>query len=484
MNRLLFIIFFSLTACAGYAQEPIKNNKPAVDDSVHHDSMHDMYDDLLNDDPKYNLKYKWYIPAYRVVLTNVASWAVTRYVYNFEWARISPATWKYNLKHGFEWDSDRFGTNFIGHPHTGNLYYNVARSNGYNYFQSVPFAIGGSLMWEYFGENTRPSINDIINTPVSGAFLGEIFYRISSNILDDHTRGRERVLREIFAGLIDPPRALNRLTQGKMSRHTPGEVYQKEPLNATFDLGAIRINNTNTAGKDVTNAAATLQLDYGNPFEARSRKPFDLFRLRVELNYGTNTRLLGNVNGYGILFGKNYKPDRLLAGIFQHFDYWNNSLFQIGAIGFGGGLIGRIPVAQHSNIFSTLHLGVVPLAGNNTRFGPDTSEVRQYNFGGGLEAKAEETFNLNKWASVGFTAFYYYIHTYVGIKGNSLVGILKPNVTFHVYKGMSLGYEHFIYQNDRYNTGITHSTLHLSRTEDKVFLRLFLEDPKRRAMYH
>jgi len=484
MKRLLFPLFLLLLACPGIAQDTSTNKKPALDDSVHHDSMHDMYGDLLNDDPVYNKKYPWYLPASRVVLTNVASWAVTRYVYNFEWARISPATWKYNLKHGFEWDSDRFGTNFIGHPHTGNLYFNVARSNGYNYWQSVPFAIGGSLMWEYFGENTRPSINDIINTPVSGAFLGEIFYRVSSNILDDRTRGGERVLREVFAGLIDPPRFFNRLTQGKVFRHTNTEVYQKEPLNTTFDLGAIRINNSNVAGKDVTNAAATLQLDYGNPFEARKRKPFDLFRLRIELNYGTDTRLLGDVNGYGILFGRNYKPNRLLGGIFQHFDYWNNSLFQIGAIGFGGGLIARIPVAQHSNLFSTLHLGVVPLAGNNTRFGPDTSEVRQYNFGGGLEAKAEETLNLNKWSSIGFTAFYYYIHTYVGIPGNSLVGILKPNITFKLFRALSLGYEHFIYQNERYNTGISKSTLHLVRTEDKVFLRLFFEDPKRRGMYH
>jgi hypothetical protein len=70
-------------------------------------------------------------------------------------------------------------------------------------------------MWEYFGENTRPSKNDLINTPISGAFLGEILYRISSNILDDRKRGAERVWREFFAGLINPTRALNRFTQKK-----------------------------------------------------------------------------------------------------------------------------------------------------------------------------------------------------------------------------------------------------------------------------
>src|SRR5205085_12555007 len=138
------------------------------------------------------------------------------------------------LKSGFVWDDDRFGINFIGHPHSGNYYFNIARSNGYSFWTSFPFAVGGSLMWELFGENTEASRNDIINTPISGAFLGEILYRLSSNILDDRTRGRERFFRELIAGLLNPPRGLNRLTQGKMFRVTPGEVYQKEPLNIIF----------------------------------------------------------------------------------------------------------------------------------------------------------------------------------------------------------------------------------------------------------
>ncbi len=97
--------------------------------------------------------------------------------------------------------------------YSGTLSYNAGRANGYNYYQSFAFAIGGSLMWEYFGENTRPSYNDIINTPIDGAFLGEVLCRLSSNILDDRTRGTERVFREIAGGLINPIRGFNRLLQ-------------------------------------------------------------------------------------------------------------------------------------------------------------------------------------------------------------------------------------------------------------------------------
>ena len=186
--------------------------------------------------------------------------------------------------------------------------------------------------------------------------------------------------------------------------------------------------------------------------------------------------------GYGILAGKNIKKERLLAGIFQHFDYWNNNTFEVGSLGFGGGLISRIPVADNSNIYSIIHLAAVPLAGNNTRYGPDTSSVRTYNFGGGFQGKIEETFNLNKWASIGFTGFYYWIHTYVGTPGNSLVGILKPNVTLRIFKNLSIGFEHQLYKNDRYIDG--RHDLDITRTEQKLFLQLFLEDKQRTGKYH
>jgi hypothetical protein len=172
----------------------------------------------------------------------------------------------------------------------------------------------------------------------------------------------------------------------------------------------------------------------------------------------------------------------LLAGIFQHFDYWNNNTFEVGSLGFGGGLISKIPVATRSNIYSTIHLAAIPLAGNNTRYGPDSSSVRTYNYGGGFQAKMEQTFNLNTWASIGFTGFYYWIHTYQGLPGTSLVGVLKPNVSLRLFKNLSIGFEHQIYQNDRYKGGLP--DIHITRTEQKLFLQLFLEDKKRVGKYH
>ncbi|MES1198193.1 MAG: DUF3943 domain-containing protein [Chitinophagaceae bacterium] len=449
-----------------------------------HVEGHNMYGDLLNDDPVYNRRYPLWVPATRVAFTNVVNWTVVRYLFKYDWAKISPTTWKNNLRGPWVWDNDRFGINFIGHPHTGNYFFNTARSNGYNFWQSFPFAVGGSVMWELFGEKDPPSKNDVINTPISGMFLGEVLYRISSNILDDRTRGGNRVFRELLAGFINPPRAFNRLTQGKMFRVTSKEVYQKEPLNITFSVGMHKVNTNNHFGTGATNVIANLQFDYGDPFEIRHRKPFDVFRFRIESRYGDEKKIIDNVTGYGILFGKNIIKGKhgILVGLFQNFDYWNNRIFELGTLGFGAGIISRIHLSTHSNLYSGFRLAGVPLAGYSTRFGPDTSLFRDYSFGGGMEAAIEETLNVGKWVSAGFSGYFYWLSTYSGLQGSNVIGILKPRITFRLFNNTSLGFEHHIYYNNRYtNEG---PGLRLARTEQKIFLQFYLEDARRKGQYH
>jgi hypothetical protein len=445
---------------------------------------HNKYGGLLNDDPVYNPKYPWYKPAFKVFTSNLVSWASSKYLFKYDWADISLNSWKYNLKHGFVWDDDHFGTNFIGHPHSGNIYYNVARSNGYSYWSSIPFAVGGSLMWEFFGENTQPSKNDIINTPFSGLFLGEVLYRITSNILDDRARGANRVWRELLAGVINPPRALNRFSQKKMFRVTNKEVYQKEPLNITLRGGVHLVNTDNKFATGTTNYNLKIQFDYGDPFEVRHRKPFDVFRLGIESSLGKNRKLLENVMGYGILIGKNViKGDNgLLIGGFQYFDYWNNNVFELGSLGLGGGIISKVPVSKNSALYSSLHLAVVPLAGNNTGYGPDTSVFRDYNFAGGLEAKIEETFHISTIATLGFSAYYYWLHNYENLPGRSSIGILKPRLTINITKSINIGMEHQVFYVNRFLQG--NPTLELRKTEQKFFLQYFFEDHHRTGRYH
>jgi hypothetical protein len=124
----------------------------------------------------------------------------------------------------------------------------------------------------------------------------------------------------------------------------------------------------------------------------------------------------------------------------------------------------------------------VPFAGNSTRFGPDTSQFRDYNFGGGLETKFESTFNLGKYATATLRYYFYLVHTYVGAPGNNFIQIVKPRITVRLYKYLNIGCEYSLYYNDRNVSGFP--AMHSTQTDQKIFLLIYLEDRQRRGYYN
>ena len=57
------------------------------------------------------------------------------WVLNEEFSRISFHSIGHNFEHAFVWDNDNFNTNLFAHPYHGNLYFNSARTNGYNFWR-------------------------------------------------------------------------------------------------------------------------------------------------------------------------------------------------------------------------------------------------------------------------------------------------------------------------------------------------------------
>ncbi len=442
-------------------------------------TKYNMYGDLLDDNPLYNEKSSLLMVVFRVTMANLSTFLIDRYIFNYEFSKVGFNSIKHNFKTGWEWDIDRFGMNYFFHPFSGGMYFNAARANGYSFFESAPFAVLGSLEWEYFGENTLPSYNDLINTPVNGIFLGEIFYRLGSNILDDQTSGFDRFSRELAVAIMTPTRFFSRLLQGKLTRTTTEEVYQKEPLNITLSTGYHRVNEGKVADENSINSINfNFHFDYGNPFEKRSRKPFDYFKLRTDLDFGVGRKIIDNIIGYGILFAGNVQTGNLemLTGLFQHMDFFDNKTFELGTIGFGPGVISKLPINKSTNLYTNLHLAIVPFGGLSGRYGPDTTQVRDYNYGGGAETKFESTLNFGGWASITFVGYYWWFSTYVGDAGNSYIALIKPSIAFKLYKGLSIGVEQLVYYSDRYPRDFP--SVHSIRTEQKIFLQLFLEEFK------
>lgn len=84
--------------------------------------------------------------------------------------------WGDHVSEGAVWDRDDWLLNYVGHPYFGGVYYQVARKSGYNQWNSFTYsALMSAFYWEYgleaFAE--RPSIQDLVVTPVLGWVYGE-----------------------------------------------------------------------------------------------------------------------------------------------------------------------------------------------------------------------------------------------------------------------------------------------------------------------
>jgi|1186.fasta_scaffold368114_2 hypothetical protein len=119
---------------------------------------------------------------------------------------VTLKSWGENFKQGWEFDANHFSTNQFAHPYSGNINFNAARANGLDYWQSIPFAALGSLIWEYLGEIHRPSLNDYISTTVGGVALGELTWQLSNMVLDNTPTGSNRFWNEMAGMGINPAR--------------------------------------------------------------------------------------------------------------------------------------------------------------------------------------------------------------------------------------------------------------------------------------
>ncbi len=182
-----------------------------------------------------------WLPALEAIGLNLALGAFNTYVGGSEFAKISFKTVEHNLERGWSTDADGLLTNMWAHPFHGAMYYNFARTSGYNYWTSMGIAALGSWQWEFFMENEPPALNDWIMTSVGGSMLGETFYRLSNLILDESLYGWPRFWNELGAGIFNPGRLFNRLVYGRTARRTTEKVYEKRVFFGELGLGASNV---------------------------------------------------------------------------------------------------------------------------------------------------------------------------------------------------------------------------------------------------
>ena len=238
---------------------------------------------------------------------NMGIWAFDRFVLNEDFARINGRTIKKNLQTLPVWDTDMFSTNLFAHPYHGSLYFNAARSNGMSFWESVPFTLGGSLMWEFFMEAELPSVNDLFATTFGGVELGEITYRLSDLFIDDRSTGSERIGREILAGLISPMRGLTRIISGDSWRYRPykGRSFNKVPVDFTVRLGGRYLAEEEDLDNRSLGMNLTFRIDYGDLYEDDYFSPYEWFHLKMGVDFLSDQPLISQVNAVAAIWGKN-----------------------------------------------------------------------------------------------------------------------------------------------------------------------------------
>lgn len=415
-------------------------------------------------------KYAPLIALGEVVLINVVVHSFDRFVLNEHYAQVSVSDIKKNFSKGFVWDNDDFSMNTFFHPYHGSLYYNSARANGLSFWQSVPYAFAGSFMWEFFGENSDPSINDFINTSIGGIALGEMMHRVSYLVLDDSSSGWERAGREILAGLISPMDLFNRLINGKTRHRSFIEEKEREQLNEKFHISLSIFNRYMTDldnNHDRSNLALGFTAFYGEPFaDKEERQPYDFFIADVNFNVIGNQPAVIEASIIGSLWGKQWdkKANSYFAGVFQHFDYYNsNSFSSNGPIpyefaapaSFGGGFyIRRQKDESKLPVFlGSFHVNFVLLGASES----DHYSVykRDYNFGTGYSLNLTSLVNLSRHFSAFINAKAFQVFTLhnevdddydsvydeynvPGNNGNTLFGLLSAGLGYKINDDVSI----------------------------------------------
>ena len=386
-----------------------------------------------------------------VVGMNLGLWAFDRYVQKGEFAYISWETIKENFKHGFEWDNDHLITNMFANPYNCSLFYKAGRSNGYNYWQSSLFAIGGSAMWEMFMEKEYPSTNDIIATPIGGAAIGEVLYRTSDLVIDDRTTGAERFGRELAGFIISPMRGFTRIVTGRTWHHrsTSGKRFGIPPVRMSLSLGTRVLFFKNE--EDYTKAGLTgrINIEYGEKFEEKTNHPYDYFTFLLDLDVIKTQPLLSRLEIQGRLLGREIlqtKNSNLSLGLYQHFDYFDSDTissyisnwaldaclvpYKFGTpASIGGGALGQYSCNGLWQIDGYAHVNAIVLGGILSDF--YRNYHRNYNWGMGFSLKGGFKLIYPKWrVTAGADARFYRLYSMKGYTLNpqEYPEISEPNV--------------------------------------------------------
>lgn len=283
------------------------------------------------------------------------------------------SSFKRNVSGSWVYDDDPFAINQFMHPYAGSMYFNFARSAGLDFWTSLGYSAGGSLLWELAGETTRPAVNDQYTTSIGGSFLGEPLFRMSSLLLESGD-GKPGFWREIGAAVISPASGINRLAYGKrfrgVFRSNNPAVYTRLQLglnvHATVDSNVgknpDRMSEESTVPDSYKNgeAIADFTVAYGLPGKPgyTYTRPFDYFNFQLT---AATSNILENIISRGLIYGTDYQIGdnyRGVWGLYGTYDYIAPQIFRLSTTALGVGSTAQCWLSQSVSLQGTAFAGV------------------------------------------------------------------------------------------------------------------------------
>jgi hypothetical protein len=372
------------------------------------------------------------------VLANFLIWSWSRWVREADWAQVTADSIRDNLDGPWVFDQDDFVNNQFGHPYHGSLNFAAARSAGLNFWQSIPYPVVMSTLWELFAEIEPPSINDAITTPVAGIFLGEVLHRLYGEVLDGGG-ARPGAWRQLGAAAISPMDGLTRLAVGDRFRSR-----ETEPIPRFIELrlgGSFGGYSSGPSGRDETGGMLSLgiQVTHGLPVPGwRLRRPFDHFDFTASLV--ATERPWGVLWVRGLLAGRDYGSglSRGFAGLYGIFETSTPEVFRASTSALGVGTTGQLARESGFALSGTAILGL----GFGAAGARDAStDVADYHYGMNTLAILEARLVAADRGALRLSARQYYIGGLVSpvSEGHELVTYASVGATLRVIGRHAVG---------------------------------------------
>lgn len=407
---------------------------------------------------------------------NWAIWQLS-WLRGADWTPVTRDSLADNLHAGFTFDQDELQTNFFGHPYHGGLNFNSARAAGLGFWTSAVYAFAASLAWELFAEIEPPSINDLLVTSLSGVMLGEMTFRLSSELLDDGSSGGLRLLRELGATAVNPMRGFNRLYMGDAFQSGPSPIRHSVDAALALGVQGMQAHAQGAAEERRPTLLAAVDISYGDPLSLATARlePFELFELYAAASVFDDELASAQVYTTGLLYGwsQERQPRRCLKnevfGIAMTYEFQGSNLATYGGVGLGPAYY--LATLSGPWRFVRLGLGIdwVPILGVTTS--PPRAGERPYDFGIGAAAWLTIRWDLERFGEFHWRTRHYATGGFDDTDGINYVGASRLSYEVDAVDGLGVGLAPMLIYHRRLGTEPESSIL---QTQAQLYARLRL----------